>query len=326
MPGTTAEVPIERAEFLTRSHDEASEFIARRFIGHRARPGRPTENGQFRGESAMLGTLGLDWCRISMPFETTTDPFDYLFLPRVTRGRLRITTSGEDRKFTAGDVCLYPPAQPLTCSWDEIDHVALRLPIDPVAELAESSSGIGPATLRFASMAPISPAMGRYFASVSQLVTGELLAPEADGVHPLVAEQLTAHVAAAVLAVFPNTTMTTEQLPGPGHVGAAALRQALEFIEAHAGEPITLTDIATAAGTGARALQYGFARRHHTSPMGYLQRVRLARAHADLQAADPTSGATVRGIAAAWGFANPGRFAVKYRQAYGQAPSQTLRG
>jgi len=37
------------------------------------------------------------------------------------------------------------------------------------------------------------------------------------------------------------------------------------------------------------------------------------------------SGATVTGIATLCGFSDLGRFAVRYRQLYGQPPSQTLR-
>ncbi len=59
--------------------------------------------------------------------------------------------------------------------------------------------------------------------------------------------------------------------------------------------------------------------------MGYLQQVRLARAHSELTAADPSNGETVATIVARWGFAKPGRFATAYRQTYGQLPSHTLR-
>ena len=49
-----------------------------------------------------------------------------------------------------------------------------------------------------------------------------------------------------------------------------------------------------------------------------------------INAAMPTvqragSGATVTGIATLCGFSDLGRFAVRYRQLYGQPPSQTLR-
>jgi transcriptional regulator GlxA family with amidase domain len=56
----------------------------------------------------------------------------------------------------------------------------------------------------------------------------------------------------------------------------------------------------------------------------YLRRARLAGAHADLLAADPTTGDTVAAIAARWGFAQPGRFARHYRSVYGVLPSTTL--
>ena len=80
-----------------------------------------------------------------------------------------------------------------------------------------------------------------------------------------------------------------------------------------------------AAGTSARALQYGFRRHLGTTPLRYLGRVRLERARRELQRADPTRGDTVAAIATRWGFANPGRFATAYRAAYGVLPGQTLR-
>lgn len=105
----------------------------------------------------------------------------------------------------------------------------------------------------------------------------------------------------------------------------AALRRAVEYIEAHAGEDVTLDEIARAARVGPRALQLAFNRHRGGSPMAYLRQVRLRRAHRDLEAADPTRGDTVAAIAAQWGFANPGRFATMYRESYGISPSHTLR-
>ncbi|MCR8692768.1 helix-turn-helix domain-containing protein [Rhodococcus pyridinivorans] len=104
-----------------------------------------------------------------------------------------------------------------------------------------------------------------------------------------------------------------------------ALRKAVAFIESEAARPIRLEDIAAAAGIGGRALQYDFVRHHRTTPMRYLGSVRLARAHRDLQAADP-SHETVASIAARWGFSSPGRFATQYRSVYGWAPRVTRSG
>ncbi|MEV4130686.1 helix-turn-helix domain-containing protein [Dactylosporangium sp. NPDC049742] len=75
----------------------------------------------------------------------------------------------------------------------------------------------------------------------------------------------------------------------------------------------------------AHALQYAFARHHQMSPMQYLRRVRLARAHQDLLDVDPTTGATVTAIAARWGFANHSRFTASHHATCGEPPSTTLR-
>jgi len=128
----------------------------------------------------------------------------------------------------------------------------------------------------------------------------------------------------AVLSAFPNTGLTaTPRLCCTG-IGPATLRRAEAYIDAHSDEPITLADIAEDAGVSARALQQGFAGHRGTTPTGYLRRVRLERAHRELQAADPTRGDTVGQIALRWGFAKPSRFAAVYRRTYGVNPGRTL--
>ena len=58
-------------------------------------------------------------------------------------------------------------------------------------------------------------------------------------------------------------------------------------------------------------------------PIAYIKRCHMTLAHAMLHRAGPD--ATVTSIATLCGFGNLGRFAVRYRQLYGQPPSQTLR-
>jgi AraC-like DNA-binding protein len=93
----------------------------------------------------------------------------------------------------------------------------------------------------------------------------------------------------------------------------------------NAAESISISDTAAAADVTPRALQYGFARHHDTSPTAYLRKVRLARAQRDPQAADPSTGATVADVAAQWGFSRPVRFTASYQRQYGVLPGQTLR-
>ena len=104
--------------------------------------------------------------------------------------------------------------------------------------------------------------------------------------------------------------------PRPKH-----MRLAESYIEAHLDQPLTLEDIAAAAGISPRGLQLAFRQYRDTTPLGFWRDLRLARAHADLLAGN----ATVTDTALRWGFAHFGRFAECYRARYGLSPRDTLR-
>jgi transcriptional regulator GlxA family with amidase domain len=113
-----------------------------------------------------------------------------------------------------------------------------------------------------------------------------------------------------------------------GHINGRGLppilRNAVAFIEENADADIGLEDIAAAVNVSPRSVQYAFRRNLGTTPLEYLRRVRLDRAHHDLKAADPTND-TVTAIAGRWGFSHAGRFSLAYKATFGTAPSDTLR-
>jgi AraC-like DNA-binding protein len=199
----------------------------------------------------------------------------------------------------------------------------VRFPL-AAAMRAASRLGVEPTDFRFQGMTAVSPRMNRHWLTTAAYLARSFTGPDTAVAHPLMYASLVDAVATAAVAVFPNTTMTIDYAAGPGRVPPVAVRRAVAYIDAHAAEPITLDDIAAAAGVGIRGLQAAFARHRDTGPMGYLKRVRLARAHRDLQAGDPARGDTVTAIARRWGFAGAGRFAADYRKAFGQPPSRTL--
>jgi len=117
--------------------------------------------------------------------------------------------------------------------------------------------------------------------------------------------------------VVPNAAATSAAQP-------QTLRRAIVFIHDNAHLDIGVSDIAAAIGVTPRSVQYTFRRHLGATPLQYLRRVRLDRAHRDLQAADPAVD-TVTEIAGRWRFSHPGRFSRAYKQAFGTAPSATLR-
>ena len=100
----------------------------------------------------------------------------------------------------------------------------------------------------------------------------------------------------------------------PRHV-----RVAVEAIRAEPEHAFTVAMLAGIAGVSVRSLQQGFRDHIGMSPIAYLRRVRLARAHDDLL----RDGTTVAQTAHRWGFTHLGRFAAAYASVYGVAPSLT---
>jgi transcriptional regulator GlxA family with amidase domain len=107
-------------------------------------------------------------------------------------------------------------------------------------------------------------------------------------------------------------------------VSPRAIRAAVEIIEAEAHLPLTVSSIARRCHVSVRSLQQDFRRYVGTSPMAYLRRVRLRRAHQSLLESDPLT-TCVASIAYEWGFTNLGRFAAAHRARYDEPPAATLR-
>jgi AraC-like DNA-binding protein len=321
----SATSPVERFEFTTRDVTQAHQVLRDTYGEHRVRLRGSTENFTFRQLTATSGPLALDQLRHSMRMAITAEPIDYLMSVLVLDGQLRARAGRDEVRLARDDVLLHRCGEPLSIDWDDVQVFTVRLPVDEVARMAAARWGIEAAAFRFEGMTPVSAEMGQYWRDTVAYLHRAFEEPHAAVASPLLRAALIEFTASAELAVFPNTATSACDTRGPGRVAPAALRRAVGFIDAHAGEPVTLAQIAEAAGVTGRALQHTFLRYYSTSPTGYLRRVRLERAHRELQAADPTTGVTVATIARRWGWANPAHFAAAYRQAYGQLPSYTLR-
>jgi AraC-like DNA-binding protein len=98
------------------------------------------------------------------------------------------------------------------------------------------------------------------------------------------------------------------------------VQRVIQAIEEAPEEPWSLEKMARHAGVSGRRLQQGFAECLGVTPMAYVRRVRLERAHEDLSMGLPVTDTAYR-----WGFGNLGRFARAYQDRFGEAPSETRR-
>ncbi len=127
----------------------------------------------------------------------------------------------------------------------------------------------------------------------------------------------------AAVAAFPERSRWRAAVTGSGPEHER-LRRALEFVHAHAREPIGTPEIAAASGLSPRGLQQSLKRNLGQTPGDVLRAARLDGARVDLLRGD-LDGTTVAEIARAWGFGHLGRFSASYRSRFGELPSESLR-
>jgi AraC-like DNA-binding protein len=161
---------------------------------------------------------------------------------------------------------------------------------------------------------------GRSWLALAQLILTEVDRPGLlDG--PLVRRQYMRALVAGLLTAQRHEL--SDALSGAGApLRPRTLRRALDHLHAHLDEPLTVTDLAGAAGCSVRRLQEAFAEHLGVAPMTHLRAVRLDAARRLLA----EGGTTVTEVAQRCGCTHLGRFSAAYRARFGELPSQTLGG
>lgn len=106
-------------------------------------------------------------------------------------------------------------------------------------------------------------------------------------------------------------------------ISSTQVNRARAFISANLSEPITVGQIADAAGCSIRGLQVAFQQSFGSTPIRFLQRQRLNYAHMLMQSL--TNETRVSDIAYEAGFSHLGRFSIAYRAAFECSPKETLK-
>lgn len=190
-------------------------------------------------------------------------------------------------------------------------------------EGARRMSGDDRLTLEVLDASPRSASVGAHWERAHAYVHSALVAASRSSVpEPMLEAELRRHALHATLTAFSTTFVDALDRAQQRRPAPLSVRRAISFMESHAAEPITVDDVAAAAGLSVRGLQSAFRRALGTTPTDHLRSLRLAGAHAQLAEGGPM---TVSETAHAWGFAHPSRFAAHYRAQYGRSPSETRR-
>ncbi|MFC5138881.1 helix-turn-helix transcriptional regulator [Actinomycetospora rhizophila] len=282
----------------------------------------PIEREGFTFTLAGTSSEGLDisHMRHAARMEARAEPTPALTAVELVGGRLAVDDGRGEQDAT---LVLAPHWAGYASRWAGYLRMT-SLDLGDVARIGAELSGLEPGEVRFATMTPLSAEHARYWSRLVSSVDRDLLAHDELMAIPLLRREALHRLVVGALAVFPNSTQGDE--PRRRDLGGepATVRRAMAYIDAHADEDVTVSEVAQAARMGPRGLQAAFRRHRGQTPLEYLREVRMERAHRDLRAADPADGTTVRAVAARWGFSNAGRFSASYRRAYGCSPAETL--
>jgi AraC-like DNA-binding protein len=174
--------------------------------------------------------------------------------------------------------------------------------------------------IRLAASFALQSTAGRSWLSLARILLTELNGPGLLD-NELVQRQYVRTLVAGLLTAQPHN-YSEALLDGHGPLRPRTLRRAQEHVHANFTAPLTVTDLAVAAGCSVRRIQETFSEHLNTSPMTYLRNVRLDHVHHMLA----QGCGTVTDVALECGFAHMGRFSAAYKQRFGELPSRTFAG
>jgi AraC-like DNA-binding protein len=320
-----AELPLRRhVLFESRDCDEARDRVGEVFCPHELQVLGKGGRVDARQHLVPFGRASISY--LSYGAEVRIDPqcLRSFYLVQVPLwGSARIRSGPVEFESSTRLASVINPSSTLRMNWSgDCGQLIVRFERAFVEALVASYLGRAvKRELRFDAVFDCSSAGGRRWVQfVRQLICLIESGPAAP-LGPLATRQLEQALLAMLLETQPHDhleMLASMRAPcAPRHV-----RRAEEFIVANAAEAIGVEDIVEASGASMRTLYEGFRRFRGTSPMEFLRASRLARVREDLMRA--RAGTKVSEVAARWGFYQFGRFAARYRELYGERPSETL--
>jgi AraC-like DNA-binding protein len=285
------------------------------------------ESYRFEVSTANVGSLRASRIISNRATQTTLDsPAEVDGFGIIKQGANRLVLSGTDEPVignaTTGLIHSVGPGTGFT-GRDLQDRLFLRLPTALVRQRLEAFlDGQKAESIAFQPMFDQTRGAGATLRRMFDFLFAELEHSDTMLTNEIAIRGFEENLALCILLGLPHNY--TERL---GRQKAAAtpgnVKRAEAFMRANAVMPLTIAEIAEAAGCGVRALQIAFHRFRGTTPMQALQQARLEQARNEMLRAGQT-GSLAR-IAAEYGFSSPTRFAQSFRRKYGVYPSETLR-
>lgn len=291
-----------RVETLTREADLSSSLLSAVRLNH-------VTVGFLRfGSEAMIDPGALGGYHVNVPLA----------------GRVASECGDRQTVATVGRGTVFTPREHTVLPWWSADSSQVCIKISKMAVEAELEALLGhpvPADIRFDLALDLGTPAAASWLGVVRLLIAEVDRPGG------LLEQSVAYrdhleklLINGLLHVQTHDHLDALRRPQPA-ARPRTVKRVVDLIEAHPEVNYTVAELARHAGVGARRLQGAFQETFQTSPTGYLRKVKLEHARADLLYSQDT----VMAVAYRWGFNHAGRFSTVYRRTFGESPSDTVR-
>jgi AraC-like DNA-binding protein len=312
--------------FRTRSPEEAIYLCGASFYPHRLALLGPSHRFGMSQRVTRLGPITIGEVTydtdVSLGVDETRASY-HICVP--LKGSLQSRHRGEELTATPGLAAIYRPDAELTVTrWPAGSrHLAVKIDqcaVDrALAALLDTAPG---PPIAFDGALSLHAGAAQDWVRLVLMAHHQYVCPDSLMRHPLVWDPLVESLIHGLLLVADHPHR--QALAASAQPGPAAVRNAMDLIEAGPHLPLTTSTLAKQCHVSARTLQEGFRRHLGMSPMAYLRVVRLRRAHRDLRSADP-SHSSVASIAHRWGFTHLSHFAAAHQTMFGETPLQALR-
>jgi len=232
-----------------------------------------------------------------------------------------ISESGYDQTFTSSNAHMLSPGHPfdLHCKKNCLFMVSSFF-VDPLEAyrevlLQETAANQGSIEPRVSLM---SATGSRLFRSVVRAWVA--LGVEDSSVSEITLQEMEDDLLASFLSLVEDPQATGKQAAFPADY---ALKHAEDYICANLEAAITRDNLANIAGVSIRSLSRAFEKKYGIGPMAFVRQRRLDACYARLRGSKPGT-TMVTDVAMSHGFNHFGKFAIAYKKAFGESPSESL--
>lgn len=317
----------EFSTYSTRSVEESHEAIAAHYYDLRLELTGPATEFRTRLSVVDLGSLVVGDVSFGTGMRMSFGEPGVYHVAVPLLGGFCVQQGNDDALFaTAQQAVLFDPGYDIRIDEWSPDCRSLTVKIDKEAVLHSLESLLGRPVRRpplFEPFIDVTRGAGRSWA---QLVRWFLLDKDVSyGLlhRPLIRGRLEQTLLEGLLLAAHHSYRAELEGPPPP-MRPAAVKRVMDAVQELPAEPYDAARLAAIAQVSVRTLQEAFRKHVGVPPMTYVSEVRLQRVHGQLRASAPGS-TTVAEVAYQWGFAHLGRFARRYRDRFGESPSQTLR-